>query len=348
MVHKFIKNNLKENPIYYITTNGVLEKSQLNWLLKNNFVFTVSIDTSNSIHADSRLSADGESLISETLKTINELVRNKIHFRVRITVNKHNQDDITKTVEELGNLGVKFIHIEKMSTDGRAKEYSKENDIDNKSFHDIFFDLIHITHKFDMGLMNSNLTNLFNPTDYFCHALKSKTLNFNSDGSISHCYKANNNLNKKNKEFIVGKFEESQEKININLPRSDFLSGINKNLMSNYTNSGFLYFWSGGCAYKSNSTNDENDIKSEESYDLNKIMLTSAIQSIYEYSLQNLYSPLEGHLWFYEKLSEKGGKFQVTGDKLYLRETSENNYEIIPLVKKFVGEYQVEACDICI
>lgn len=348
-VVNYIRDEFNMDPIYYITTNGVLDNTKLDWLIKNNFVFTVSIDTTNDEASDSRKSISGETHFRDSVLTIKELVKNNIHFRVRITVTKNNQHSLKKSVEELGKLGVKYLHIEKMSHDGRGTSYGANNDIGNSPFHDLFFSLINIAYRYDMGLMNSNLTNLYNPSNYFCNAIKSKTININTDGSVSHCYKATNNVNNINKEFVVGKFDKNNKQMEIDEKLSDFLSNINYTQYSQSENSPYLNYWSGGCPFKNFSYAQNWDKIDENAYDLSYMMLSSAIESIYNYSLKGKYSPLEGSLWFYERISDiKPGSY-INNQRADVEKMFDNmDAEIIPLVKKGELQSTIESCDICI
>jgi sulfatase maturation enzyme AslB (radical SAM superfamily) len=348
-VVNLLRNEYKKEPTYYITTNGVIDKSLLMWLIKNNFAFTVSLDSANNREADARHLVNGGSQYKQTIKTIKLLIDNNIHFRVRITVAKHNLQNIKSTLEDLGIMGVKYVHIEKMIYDGRTKTYMNNYDIPNVLFHNMFYELIEVANRYKIGLMNSNLANLFSPSNSFCRALKTRVLNINPDCSISHCYKANNNITAINKEFVVGTYDEMNEKIYYDMERSEYLTNMNTTENAMYSKTPYLYYWSGGCVYKNYSSCKDWDNVDKESYNLAQMMLTTAIEKVYEYSIKKQYSPLEGFIGFYENMSNGEPASEEISDKYNtMSAIEEEGFIIIPIVKKYNNICQIEACDICI
>ena len=352
VVSYFVENKISPLPIFYLTSNGALAQDKLDWLIRNKFVFSISWDGIGKAHDDQRpLSGNKESerIVRETIIKI--IRDNNILLRVRMTISKMNLPYLYESVGWLADNGVKYIHIEPVSPDGRGIEYAKNNSVIPKEFVNEFFRIVDLAEEKQVWLMNSSLANLYTPRDYFCSALKHKVYNFNPDGSISQCYKVQNINDPLATKFVIGEYNDKWGVINIDRFKSNKLSAMSVSDNKDYKDFYLKYIYSGGCPYKSNicQSNKIGNITDN----INIKLLRRAILHIYKRAISGQNSVLEGYLHFYgmiEGINEKKNRINRTNESMgTFKKSEKDNIKIIPILIKAKNQYiGIDACDICI
>ncbi|MCK5057940.1 MAG: radical SAM protein [Candidatus Aminicenantes bacterium] len=329
-------------PVFYITTNGIMPKSKLNWLIGKKFAFSVSWD---GINDDQRTDTNGENSEKITKETIIKISKSGLPLRVRMAVSKKNLKLLFESVEWLVGNDIKFIHIDPIVPDGRGEEFVKKFGVDNEEFIDEFFRIVDFAEKNDVWILNSSLSNLFNPRGYYCTSFKDRINHFNPDGSISYCYRIQSTSDTFGDDFIIGDF--GNKNINICEEKAKKLSAIDVGDYPELEEDPYKYFFSSGCPVRNYSINKNWGNINENSLKLSKSMYRKAIFHLYDRASSNQRSALEGYLHFYKHLIPK----------VYLEKTpskNETNYpllsnEITHMPGHFINQdVEIDACDICI
>jgi len=281
---------------FYITTNGTASDSMLEWLINNKFIFKVSWDGIGG--QELRPFYGGESSKNKVEKTIIYLIKRNAYFCVRITATKANLPHLVESVQWLIEQGVRFIHVEPISPDGRG--VTVLNEVPTiEEFINTFYQIVALAEEKGVWIINSALGNLFNPKGYFCCSPRDRVHHFNPDGSISLCYKVEGRDDPLSQEFIVGNYH-----VNANCIKIQHNNGIVNNLLaldSSYypmCNNCFLkYLCSGGCPYRNLKTGT----KEPNSWmcQMRKGILRKAIIHLYNRALEDKGSCLEGTVKFY-------------------------------------------------
>lgn len=194
---------------YHIATNGVMSDNSLDYIIENNMDVTVSMDgvpETNDLIRDSKSKIKTSQYVETTIK---RLIENDILFQVRTTLCELNMDEMENFVNYCADLGVRFIHFEPLSIEGRAKEYSLRLH-SPEYFVEKFKQILDEAARKEIMIISSFYMNLLTPSEYFCTSLHGDKLLFNPDGSVSLCYKvqsSNGNLSR----FIIGRYEQGKD-----------------------------------------------------------------------------------------------------------------------------------------
>jgi uncharacterized protein len=291
------------HPKFYITTNGIVSKSVLNWIVDNEFTFKISWD--GITHDKMRLFPNGQGSRVKVEQTIEYLVDKDAHFCIRITVVRSNIAYLLESIQYLIEKGVKFFHIEPMSPDGRGVNIQSEVPTPNE-FISIFSQIIILAEEKGVWVMTSALGNLFNPKDYFCCAPRNRVHHFNPDGSISLCYKVEGKNDTLADKFIKGNWEVNGNQLEI-YQRDKIVNKL-LTLTSSYYRSCrtcFLRFiCSSGCPYRNLKEESEEEVD-QWTCQIRKGILRSSILHLYKRALEGKSSCLEGIVRFYTKNFQK-------------------------------------------
>jgi len=350
----FHKQKTKNFPIYYITTNGVVGNRKLEWLIENNFAFSISWDGLLSSSLRQRVQVNGDNNDEITRETILKVANSELPLRVRMTVSNFNLDTLYESVSWLANNGVKYIHIEAVSPDGRGAEFSNNYAPAPEQFANEFFKIVKLAEEKNVWLMNSHLANLYSLRNYYCSSLTKQTYNINVDGSISHCYKTQSSKDKLSDFFVVGYHSSNGKSIKIDETHSSILSRINVEKYNECENSPLKNIYSGGCPYRNRSASNSSNKVDKRLFNTSRIILREAILHIYNRALRGKTTALEGYVKFYNNLRKpeenKYNKPNVRNKKFYTGKLRNNHsVKFIPIPVSFNNvNIDVDACDICI
>lgn len=111
----------------YITTNGVMEQTVLDYLIKNRFGFYLSVDGNKQFHDECRFMKNtGEGTFDKVMNTLRQLVDNDIAVKVRATISQKNVKNMVEFSETMFDKGVRLIHFAPLTSVGRGKNFSQE------------------------------------------------------------------------------------------------------------------------------------------------------------------------------------------------------------------------------
>jgi len=229
--------NLKRKH-FHISTNGTISNSNLKYFLKNNFTFNVSYDGIPEIQNKQRPFASGEPSCRVVEETIKRLVKNNAKFKVKCVVTKYNIEKLEDSVKHIASLGVKNIHLEKLSYFGRAcKEEIEEPD--SKSFVKNFLNVLDLAEVLRVSLINSIYTNLFSPSLYYCIHIAGEVFMVGPRGIVTNCYEY---LDENKGPFYLGNFEN----VNVNV-RNKIIEEYNVDKIKSCEKCSIKYICGGGC-----------------------------------------------------------------------------------------------------
>lgn len=287
------------NPKFYITTNGIVSNSILNWMVDNGFIFKISWD--GIAHDKMRLFPNGQGSRAKVEQTIEYIVDKDAHFCIRMTVTKSNIAYLLESIQYLIEKGVKFFHIEPIAPDGRGVNVQSEVPTP-KEFISIFSQILTLAEEKGVWVMTSAIGNLFNPKDYFCCAPRNRVHHFNPDGSISLCYKVEGKNDPLADKFIKGNWEVNGNQLEIY--QRDKIVNKHLTLTSSYycsCRTCFLRFiCSGGCPYRNLKEGSRGKVDQWTCQIRNGILRTSILH-LYKRALEGKSSCLEGIVRFYTK-----------------------------------------------
>lgn len=270
---KKIVGYVKKLPIkkyyFFISTDGLMATEQLNWFLKENFFFSISCDGDFGVQNYLRPTADGNYLTSTTEETIRKLVEQKALFEVRATITKHNL--LSKSVEYLGGLGVKFLHFERVAMAGRAEETLLPL---VKNYINDFSLALKVAEKKKIYLYTSPIMNLFSPSDYFCTQLAGGKDIISPNGKINLCY-----LGEIGNTFKLGTLDVNSNKFIIDEDKREFLKKIS--IPQECHNCAFKYFCCGGCPAENLMSTHSFQKVDRQQCTINKAILNQTIIFLY-------------------------------------------------------------------
>ncbi len=356
VVSYFINSSTNVMPVFYITTNGVIPKEKLSWLIDKRFAFSISWDGLEHAH-DSQRSLKNKKPSEEVVRrSILRVSGDKsLLLRVRMTISSLNLPYLYDSVEWLAKNGIKFIHIEPMSQNGRNSKFVQQYSPDPEKFINEFFRVVELAEKRGIWLMNSTLANLYTPRDYYCASLREQSFNINTDGSVSHCYKVQDKNDILSDCFIVGNCSDSGREVFIDKMKSYNLANLNISDFPMLKNHYLRFIHSGGCPYRNILIKNSFCNTNLSFIKFNNSLLRKAILHIYENALKKKRTALEGYIYFYAELNRVNKKFEkVKENEKAMPEINKKQRDIHPFdiisipfnhLDRFGG---IDACDICI
>lgn len=195
--------HIKGKTIYLrITTNGLIDRENIDYLIDNGFSIVVSSDGP----PDLQNSLPKRKIARRVEETIRRLEERDAPFRVRCTITSENLDSLPSAIHYWKSLGIEHVHIEPYNPAGSsAEELSLLPPIDK--FLEVFKRALDIAEDVGIWIQTGTYMNLLIPSTYFCTGAAGKYRVFNPDGSITTCYRVQNGGHAC-KEFIVGNWKQ--------------------------------------------------------------------------------------------------------------------------------------------
>lgn len=289
----FTVNEANKYPVkkqFAISTNGVMSKKMMNFLIENNFAFNFSMDGLPEVQNKQRPLANGAPSSKIVENSLKELIKNKVSFKVRATITRDSVEKMPEMVKYLAKLGVKYIHLEVVNVSGRAERLGIKKPLVSE-FIKQFKKCSELAKKLNVSLVNGIYTNLIEPSIHSCSAVTGGKLIITPEGNVSRCYEVQDKKHPYSDMFIVGKynplvddFEFDDEKIKTLCNRSSETSKICENCFAKY-------ICSGGCVIRNLHGLHGRDIEEIDPYQckLIKALLKDAILRIYKNSMEEKY-----------------------------------------------------------
>jgi len=277
-VVEWLKSNSKLKRLFRISTNGLLNNSDLNYLIKEEFHLSVSYDGLADVQNHLRPLRNGKTSAAIVEQTIKNLVKSGKKFNVHPTITSFNIEVLDKIIEHLAELGVKYVHLEKIRTSTGRGKLCNYLDLDAKKYTDWFSLALTAAFKHKIYLFTSPLMSLFSPTNFYCSLCAGKQFVVLPNGDISVCFV-------EPEKFKVGKIIFKEKKVLFTKRINKFLAIGNNNKMSKSCETCFAKFvCAGGCPLD-NLTATRSIYKPDpENCVINKEILTQAISSLKEFS----------------------------------------------------------------
>lgn len=244
ILKKLLKYNVKKN--YVINTNGIVSKKNLDFLIKNNFKFFISLDGTKRVHNSQRKTINGKNTFDEVIKTIKYLVSKKADVVLRATLTKDSINELPKLVKLTKKLGVKILRVTNVMECGRASL----NDIKTPSAEEFikeFSNSLRLARKLKILLVSSQFTNLFNHSIHCCATMAGSEIIVTPEGNLTSCFASYKRGDPFSDFFIYGKYNKKINKIKINNKRRIFLRNYNVEQKKECKGCFCKYICSGGC-----------------------------------------------------------------------------------------------------
>lgn len=138
---------------FAITTNGIMNKDTLDFLINEHFKVTLSMDGTEEIQNMQRPLPNNKPSFPYVKEALTRFVESNTDVNVRITVTEYSVDKMLDIVNYLHSVGIKKIHFEAVSEAGRALKNKTElckNSPDVKSFSNKLIECIELATKYKM------------------------------------------------------------------------------------------------------------------------------------------------------------------------------------------------------
>ncbi len=191
---------------FYITTNGVLSQTNLDYLINHDFTFVISSDGTPTIHNFLRPGINGKPSSKYVEKTIRRLVEKQVPFKIRSTISKFNVTHMSETVRYFANLGAQTVHFEPITKAGRGKS----DDINLKratadEYLQNFILALDAARETKISVISSSYMNFLAPSHKFCDAMAGSRLVGSYNGDITCCVEVQDSCHPYSTIAIVGK-----------------------------------------------------------------------------------------------------------------------------------------------
>lgn len=296
-----VVNHVKDTRIpthFHITTNGLICDEYLDFMIENDFDITVSLDGIAEINNFLRPYKDGSPTTNSVIRTIKRLSKEKALFQIRSTILPYNVRDMASFIDFVDDMGVKYVHFEPISIDGRAKK----NGFDLPSsivFIEEFKRMLDKAEEKRKLIISSLYMNLITPSEYFCTSIHGDKLLFNPDGSVSICYKVQSAYEDMN-DFIIGAYDEDKEKLFIDEKKRKEWSRFTVQNYNECDKCFAKYICGGGCPQRNFLSTGKCNLLDKWMCIVKKDLLKDAILRLYKDSKRGLVSTTLG-AYLYER-----------------------------------------------
>lgn len=273
--------------IFAISTNGVMPKKTLDYLISKNFAFNLSMDGPPNIQNAQRPMIDGRPSSSYVEKTIDRLVESGSSFKVRATITNKSVRSMPKIVEYLASKGVKYVHLEAVNISGRAEE-KRIMRPDPYEFVEQFKNACGVAKQSGVSILNGIYTNLISPSIHSCSATTGGKLIITPEGNVSRCYEVQDKRHPYSEKFIVGKYNESARTFDLDIAKAVKLCDRSAETSQKCNECFAKYICSGGCVIRNLHGLHTSDISKVDDYQCTIIrgLLGDAIVRMWEASSQ--------------------------------------------------------------
>jgi uncharacterized protein len=238
--------------LLYITTNGVLSRKSLEYLVDNDFTFVISSDGHPDVQDLLRPMKGGGPSSKAVEKTIDFLVSQDVPFKVRSTISNQNVVSMEKNVRYFGDRGVKTIHFEPMTRAGRAN--SNKGYIDRPEENEYttqFIAALNTAKENGISLISSSYMNFLAPSFKFCDAMAGSRFVVTWDGQITTCVEVQDFCHPFSEYATVGRVSPEDNQIEIDSQKySDIIENVEVQQNQECKDCFAKYCCGGGCPVK--------------------------------------------------------------------------------------------------
>jgi uncharacterized protein len=243
---EYVLRNTNVEPLFEITTNCVMGEDKLNYLIKNNFLFFVSIDGPPDIQNYQRPTLAGNPSHSIVERNIKKIISEGCDLKVRTTITSYSVNRMSEIIEYFYQLGIKCVHFEPFTPSGRGKgkEFLKPT---AESYITNFKKALDTAKRYDMKVTDSSLFFLLNPTSQFCFSSHGGRLMVTPEGKVTLCLEVQREYTPLSDLFIVGEYNKEKDKFVIDPSKMKTLIKHSVEFMKECKNCFAKYICCGGC-----------------------------------------------------------------------------------------------------
>lgn len=250
---------------FNITTNGVMSASFLEYLIRNDFFLTISMDGLPIVQDFQRPLKNGTGSSSILEKTIKTLVARDHEFIVRATITDFSVEYLVPTIEYLHDLGVSQFHCEAINLAGRALLETKGQPMQRptaSNFAENLKSAIIRAAELGMGVLNSSYMNLMQPSVHFCDGVGGNRVSVSYTGEVTTCLEVQGGCHPTADYFIIGGYDKMSDSVTINPQKQTRVCGTPITSQNNCCTGCFaIYICGGGCPIRNyHMTGDQNKV----------------------------------------------------------------------------------------
>lgn len=250
---------------FSLSTNGVLNDEQIEFLKKYKFSIIVSIDGIKNIQNMQRPLIGNKESFDIVYNNIKKFKENNIPFKINAVVTEFSVNYIIPFVDEMIKLGAKQIQLDPVSHAGKALENPNQYKIrpDYKVYLKEYFKAVSHAEKYGVAVFNQVSGRLFKPANYFCDLIASDigfVVSYN--GLISKCIEVQDEKHECSDQLVIGDIKGDA----ININNEKIIEIRKKALINNKEceNCFARYFCAGGCTIRNFHNN--NTFKKTDDY----------------------------------------------------------------------------------
>lgn len=277
----YSKKARKGKMAFSITTNGYFDDDFCEFLIKNEFRVSLSMDGIPDVQEVQRPSAVS---VKQLEKNIKKIAASGCEFKVRCTVTEYSVKYMLDTVKYLGNLGVKRIHFEPVTPGGRAAvgtEYTRQPK--EEVFVKSLFECIDYGSENDIDVICFPYMNMLMAPMVFCDGNINNRLVVGATGVLSTCVEVQNKQHMLFPALGVGYFDAEKGEIVLEYehrrPMCRGCSDLVKN--EDCLNCAFKFFCAGGCPTRNYRGSDSTEIISNYRCNIMKMVMPSILEKYY-------------------------------------------------------------------
>lgn len=198
-------DSLEIKTSYHIVSAGYISQSDLDWMIKNRFVFTISIDGQEDVQQKQRpFYGNPEGLLTPVQSAL-RLSETYTEFKIRVTVTGENVGLLPETIEYFAKLGANVVHVEPITLAGRGKEGVQRPD--PVKFAEMLMRAVDVGAGLGIQVINSSYMNLLQDEQSYCSAGKDHIV-VGAHGEISRCYELADPCDPHADEMLWGRYDE--------------------------------------------------------------------------------------------------------------------------------------------
>lgn len=189
---------------FIINTNGTACDRDLDFMISNGFIFSVSSDGPPETTDLMRPALDRRGSGRRVERTIRRVIDSRLLLQVRATITKENVTSLPDGIDYWSDLGVEFAHVEPAS-----RSYGSEADTlrpDPMEYISSVQQAVDEAQRRGIWVISSPYMNLLTPSTYFCGTVAGERELYTPDGAISACYRVQDS-NPSLSSFLIGRYQ---------------------------------------------------------------------------------------------------------------------------------------------
>lgn len=200
---------------FSITTNGVMPSGFLDYLIRENFLVTLSADGAPRVQDVQRPTKCGGKSSETVERSIRTLAGAGKEFKIRATVTDFSAPHMVEMVDWVADLGGKLVHFEPLSLAGRAlvTKGSGMTRPPAEVFAENLKAAIQRGNRVGVGILNSSFMNMATPPAEFCEGNPQHRFAATYDGNITTCVEVQDACHPVAEQFMVGSYDSASDEI---------------------------------------------------------------------------------------------------------------------------------------